>query len=166
MVQGDSAITYPPPFQSKPGRKWPETSHPSTPKNPVIMPQEQGQLVHASPLQKPLLYFPLPLCRWLETVLCSLIHGWWVEANTETREAKALWNWSPWRKGKIFFFFLHIRWSTLTELVVYYVFNSVCKSDCFKNGRRGENGDTCFCDFHADCSPGVKETGATYWTVS
>lgn len=56
------------------------------------MPQEQGQLVHAPPLQKPSLHFPLPLCRWLETVLYSLIHGWWVKANTETRKAKALWN--------------------------------------------------------------------------
>lgn len=29
-------------------------------------------------------------------------------------------------------------------------------------GRGGGGGHMCFCDFHVDCSPGVKETGATY----
>lgn len=59
-----------PPAQNKPGRKWPETSHPSTPKNPVIMLYQQDQLGFSSP---PDSYFPISLSAIVQAVKNSIL---------------------------------------------------------------------------------------------
>lgn len=98
-----------------------------------------------SPLQQPSLHFPLPLCRWLETVLYGLIHDWWVEANTEAREGKAHWNWSPSRKErkkkKKKHFFAHVLESSNTQLLSIRCLTMCVTQPALKGvgGRRGRH---------------------------
>lgn len=96
-----------------------------------------------SPPQQPSLHFPFPLCRWLETVLYGWVHDWWVEANTEAREALAHLELKLIKKGKKKkekeHYFTHVLDSSNTQLLSIRCLTMCVTQTALKVGR----GETC-----------------------